>query len=455
MSGAAEKPGGGKAIFLARLGCPKNQVDGELMLGRALAEGHTVVDDPEAADVLVVNTCAFIAAAREESVDTILELARVKATREGRRLVVTGCMAERYREELTSAIPEIDAMVGTGALDRFGSALEARGGEIFLGGSKHYLPSALMERAVTETDGSAWLKVSEGCDHECSFCVIPSFRGRHESRPLEDVAAEAGKLVASGIVEVNLIAQDLSAYGRDLGRREGLAELLWRLGRVRGLERVRCFYLYPSTLTDAALDAMRDVDNVVPWIDIPLQHADSEVLRLMRRAKDTGQVRRVVERIRERIPHAAIRTSFIVGFPGETEEAFRRLCAFVEETRFHNIGVFAYSPEEGSPAHDLPGAVDPEVAAERRDELLAIQEPIREELLDAEVGRVRRVLVCGRDEDGSWFGRTEHQAPDIDGVTLLGDEAEGLVGRIVDVEITGAEGLDLFGELVGGASRPS
>jgi len=436
-----------KKIYFARLGCAKNQVDGELMLGRALADGHTLVEDADDADVLVVNTCAFIAAAREESVDTILELARVKAAREGRRLVVTGCMAERYGSELTSAIPEIDAMVGTGALDRFPAALEARGGEMFRGSSKHYLPSALMERMVTETDGSAYLKVSEGCDHECSFCVIPSFRGKHESRSIDDIAAEAERLTAGGIVELNLIAQDLSAYGRDRGLKDGLAELLWRLGRVRGLERVRCFYLYPSTLSDSALDAMREVDNVVPYVDIPLQHADSEVLRLMRRAKDTGQIRRVVERIRERVPGAAIRSAFIVGFPGETEDAFGRLCDFVAETRFHNIGVFAYSPEEGSGADGLAGEVDPEVARDRRDALMAVQEPITAELLDAQVGSTQRVLVCGRDEDGTWFGRTDIQAPEIDGITLLGGDLSQLRGTIVDVEITGAEGMDLFGEV--------
>jgi ribosomal protein S12 methylthiotransferase len=434
-------------IYLARLGCPKNQVDGELMLGRAIADGHTVVENPDDADVLVVNTCAFIAAAREESVDTILELARVKAEREGRRLVVTGCMAERYGAELTKEIPEIDAMVGTGALDLFPAALEARGGELFRAGSHHYLPSALMERAVTETDGSAYLKVSEGCDHECSFCVIPSFRGKHESRTIDDIAAEAERLAARGIVELNLIAQDLSAFGRDKGLKDGLAQMLWRLGRVDGLERVRCFYLYPSTLTDSALDAIRDVGNVVPYVDIPLQHADTDVLRRMRRAKDTGQIRRIVERIRERIPNAAIRSSFIVGFPGETDDGFQRLCDFVEESRFHNIGVFAYSPEEGSGAEGLAGEVDPDVAADRRDALMALQEPITAAHLEGQVGSRQRVLVCGRDEDGIWFGRTDVQAPEIDGVTLLDGDLTQLRGTIVDVTITGAEGIDLFGQL--------
>lgn len=434
-----------KKIFLARLGCPKNQVDGEWMVGRAVAEGHTLVEDPDQADVLVVNTCAFIQEAREESVATILELARVKAAREGRRLVVTGCMAERYGAELTREIPEIDAMVGTGALDRITDAIGAGGGEIFRG-AKHYLPSALAERVVTETDGSAYLKVSEGCDHECSFCVIPSFRGRHESRSLESLAAEAESLAARGIVELNLIAQDLSAYGRDLGMKDGLAALLWRLGRVDGIARIRCFYLYPSTLTDSALDAIREVPSVVPYIDIPLQHADGEVLRRMRRAKDTGQIRRILERVRERVPGAAVRSSFIVGFPGETDEAFDALCDFVEESRFSRIAVFAYSPEEGSAAHALGGAVEPEVAAARRDALLEIQEPISAQILGEEIGHRRRVLVCGRDDDGNCYGRTDLQAPDIDGVTVFGPSVSPAVGSLVEAEITGADGFDLFAE---------
>ncbi|MBI5504260.1 MAG: 30S ribosomal protein S12 methylthiotransferase RimO [Deltaproteobacteria bacterium] len=441
----------GKKIFLARLGCPKNQVDGELMLGRARAAGHEIVEDPAAADVLVVNSCAFIEAAREESVDTILELAAIKAAREGRRLVVTGCMAERYGAELTEAIPEIDAMVGTGALDKFPSALDAEGGAIFRAG-KHYLPAAWMDRIVTETDGSAYLKVSEGCDHECSFCVIPSFRGGHESRQIEDIAAEAERLVAGGIVELNLIAQDLSAFGRDLGLKEGLAELLWRLGRVGGLARVRCFYLYPSTLSDAALDAIREVDNVVPYVDIPLQHCDSQVLRRMRRHKDTGQVRRILERVRERIPGAAVRSSFIVGFPGETERAFESLCRFVEEVRFHRIAVFAYSAEKGSEAFGLPHPVDPQTALDRRDRLLAVQEPISAAHLHEQVGQRLRVLVCGRDSDeGHWYGRTDLQAPEIDGVTFLGGDCEPARGRLVEAEITGSDGLDLFADLCSGA----
>ncbi len=431
-----------RKIYLAALGCPKNQIDAELMLGRAEADGDIVVDDPRDADVVVVNTCAFIEAAREESIETILGLAALPGA-ERRRLVVTGCMAERYGEELARAIPEIDSLVGTGALDRFGEAMDARGGTLFRAG-KHYLPSAAMERRITERDGSAYLKVSEGCDHECSFCVIPSFRGRHESRTVDDIAAEAERLAAAGIVEVNLIAQDLSAYGRDLGLKDGLAGLLWRLGRVPGLARVRCFYLYPSTLTDSALEAVRDVDNVVPWIDMPLQHADSAVLQAMRRHRDTGQVWRIIERIRRILPEAYLRSSFITGFPGETPEAFERLLRFVEEAQFDRISAFAWSPEEGSPAADLSGRVDSAEGERRRDLLLSVQEPISALRLARVVGTRQRVLVAGRDPDSGWFGRSDLQAPDIDGVTWLDGDREGALGRLLEAEVTGADGIDLF-----------
>jgi ribosomal protein S12 methylthiotransferase len=434
-----------KKIYLAPLGCAKNQIDGELMLARAAGEGHTIVDDPEQADVLVVNTCAFIADARAESIDTILGLARKKAEREGRRLVVTGCMAERFAAELGEEIPEIDAMVGTGALDRFTDAIAADGGAVFKG-AKHYLPTASMERLVSETDGSAYVKVSEGCDHECSFCVIPDIRGRHESRPIEDIAAEVERLVERGIVEINLVAQDMSAYGKDLGLNEGLARLLHRLGRVAGLERVRCYYLYPNTLSDAALDAINDVDNVVPYIDLPLQHADASVLRAMRRAKDADQLERIIERIRTRIPDPVLRTSFIVGFPGETEEAFAALCRFVESMRFDRISVFCYSREDGSPAAALPGQVPAALARLRRDLLVELQEPIGAERLARFVGRRERILVCGREDDGGWFGRTAGQGPDVDGVTYLGAAGRWSPGTMADVVISGAEAYDLFAD---------
>lgn len=436
-------PDSRERVYFLPLGCPKNQVDGELMLGQASAEGHEIVDDPDRADVLVVNTCAFIEAAREESVDAILQLAARKGDR---RLVVTGCMAERYREELRREIPEIDALVGTGGVGRFTEAVSGRAAAVFTD-EKHYLPAAAAARRVSGHDGSAYVKVSDGCDHECSFCVIPTFRGKHRSRPIDDVAAEVEGLVAAGVVEVNLVAQDLSAYGRDRGDREGLAALLARLGRIGGLARVRCLYLYPSTLTDEALAAINEIDAVVPYIDIPLQHADGEVLRRMRRARDTGQIERILERVRSAVDDAYVRTSFIVGFPGETDAAFARLRSFVESSEFDRIAVFAYSPEEDSGAAGLDGGVDATVASDRRDELLALQEPISGRRLAGRVGGTEKVLVTGRDDGGSVVGRTPRQAPEIDGVTFLGSGVDAPPGTIVTATVTGSDDYDLFAEV--------
>lgn len=413
------------------------------MLGGAKAAGHEVVSDPKLADVLVVNTCAFIEEAREQSIQTILSLAGMKERNGGARLIVTGCMAERYARELADAMPEIDCLVGTGSLDRFNEALEASGRGSFTG-LRHYMPTAGTRRDVDTTEGWAYLKVSEGCDHDCSFCVIPSFKGRHESRSVDDVIAEAELLVARGVVEVNLVAQDLSAYGRDIGEKEGLATLLHRLGRIDGLRRIRCYYLYPSTLSDAILDAVNDVESVCPYIDIPLQHADHEVLRLMRRGSDASHLRGLIARVREKVDGAVLRSAFIVGFPGETDDAFDRLYDFVGELRFDRIGVFCFSPEDGSSAAGLPKPVPPALSRERRDRLLALQESVSYELLAQQVGVKKQVLVCGKDGTGAWFGRTDAQGPEVDGVTWLDGDRSTLRGRIVEARVGGSDAYDLF-----------
>ncbi|MFP6625521.1 MAG: 30S ribosomal protein S12 methylthiotransferase RimO [Deltaproteobacteria bacterium] len=449
-----------KKVFMLQLGCAKNQVDGELMLGGAAAAGYEQVADAGDAEVLVVNTCAFIDEAKRESLDRIFELAAIKGDKPGCRLVVTGCMAERYSEALAQEIPEIDCLVGTGAVGQFASVLDGLedgpgGATRIIKAGKHYLPTAAAERIVSDVDGSAYIKVSEGCDHECSFCVIPAIRGRHESRPIEDVAAEAEALAARGIVEVNLVAQDLSAYGRDLGLKQGLAGLLYRLGRIEGLERIRCLYLYPNTLSDESLDAIAAVDAVCPYIDIPLQHADGAVLRSMRRAANNRQLRRLLERIRARVDGAVLRTSFIVGFPGETESAFDTLCSFVQEMAFQNVAVFRYSPEEGSPAASLPGRVPYGEACRRRDHLMALQESVSERVLAARVGQRQRILVGGCEEDGSWYGRTWFQAPEIDGLTWLGTASPGPAGSMVDAEVTGSSIHDLYAEVLDPATASS
>jgi ribosomal protein S12 methylthiotransferase len=365
-----------KKIFFKPLGCAKNQVDGELMLGGARAAGHELVSNPEDADVLVVNTCAFIDAAREESVDAILDLARYKSS--GRRLVVTGCLAERYGDELTREIPEIDAMIGTGALDRFNEALAADGGAIFKG-AKHYLPAAAMERVVTEGDGSAYVKVSEGCDHECAFCVIPQIRGRHESRPLDDVVSEVEGLAARGVLEFNLIAQDLSAYGRDLGVKEGLAELLYRLGRVRG---VRASALLLSVPEHADRRGHRRDGARGSRLQVRGHPLAARRRRGAEAHAPRARCRRATPYRRARA-HAARRSGVAHGvhhrISGETDRAFDALLSFVEEVRFDHVAVFRYSHEEGSGAADLDGRVPRHVAEFRRDRLLAAQEPISEE----------------------------------------------------------------------------
>jgi len=437
-----------KRLFLAPLGCAKNQIDGELMLGYARAAGYELADQPDDADVLVVNTCAFIEEAREESIGKILEMAEVKARAEGRRLVVTGCLAERYGEQLASEIPEVDAFVGTGALDRVVDAAESRGGAIFKA-AKHYLPSALMERVVSGNDGSAYLKVSEGCDHECSFCVIPDIRGKHQSRTIDDIVTEAERLVERGVLEVNLVAQDLSAYGKDQMLDQGLAALLYRLGRVDGLARIRCHYLYPNTLSDAALDAINDVDTVCPYIDLPLQHADAAVLVAMRRARGPQQLLRLIERIRARVEDPVLRTTLIVGFPGETDAAFENLRRFVEEVGFDHISVFKYSREEGSAAATLDHQVPEHVAEHRRDVLLSIQERISAARLQRFVGRVEPLLLCGYDSDAGCYGRTRGQAPEIDGLTFLGTDVEAGPGSLIDVRITGCDAYDLYARPLG------
>ncbi|RMF22859.1 MAG: 30S ribosomal protein S12 methylthiotransferase RimO [Deltaproteobacteria bacterium] len=429
-------------LYFSGLGCAKNQVDGEVLLGKAREAGHEIVTDPKEADVVVVNTCAFIEEARQESIDTILALA--ETARERGRLVVSGCLAQRYGEELLRHLPEVDVVLGTGEVERIGEALAAPHGTVLRGG-QHTLPAADTARMIDAGARWAYVKISDGCDHECSFCAIPSFRGRHRSRPVEDVVAEAERLASAGIVELNLVGQDLSAYGSDRGAAE-LAVLLERLGQVAGIERVRCLYLYPNTLSEEILEAMASVAAVCPYVDLPLQHADAGVLAAMRRGGDAASLMRLLERVRTRLPEATVRSTFIVGFPGEDEAAFECLCRFVEQARFDRIAVFRYSAEDGTAAAGLPGRVPRAVAERRRDQLLALQEEFSRERLARHVGSRQRILVEG-EGDGGWFGRTVHQAPEIDGVTFLGETAGGLRrGDLVEAEITASDAFDLFAQ---------
>jgi ribosomal protein S12 methylthiotransferase len=438
-----------RQVHFVTLGCPKNQVDSEVMLGVLARRGHALVLDPEAADVLVVNTCSFIGPAKEESIDAILDMARVKDARPGRRLVVTGCLAQRYADELRDALPEVDVFVGTGDLLRIADAVEGDAGAtpVVYRGAAHVLPEReLAARVRTGAWWTAYVKVSEGCDHTCSFCIIPRIRGRHESRPLGHVLEEAVALAADGALELNLVAQDLTAYGRD--RRDGasLATLLHALAvRVPSVRWLRLLYAYPASVTDELLQVIAAEPAVCKYLDMPLQHISDRMLRAMRRERSGQAIRRLVARIRAAVPGIALRSAFIVGFPGEREDDVRELCDFLEETAFDRVGVFRYSQEEGTAAATYPDQVPAAVMAERFARVMAVQARVAARTGAARVGQVVEVLVEEARRQGL-RGRTRDQAPAIDGcVRLRGAAAPGDVVRAV---ITGADAYDLRADVV-------
>jgi ribosomal protein S12 methylthiotransferase len=443
-------------VGLINLGCPKNQVDAEVMLGRLKAEGYDLTPDPEEADVIVVNTCGFIEAAKEESVEAILEAARLKTEGHLKRLVATGCLTQRYGKDLVEGIPELDAVVGTAGPDAIGGVLEKvlapapHGPLITIGAPGGAVDGR--ERIRVGPRHSAYLKIAEGCSKRCAFCVIPHLRGDLASRPIEEIEAETRALAAEGVVEVNLISQDTTNYGVDRYGRKRLADLIGRLSRVEGLRWLRLLYTYPTDYTDGLLTALAASDKVVPYIDLPLQHASDAVLKRMRRTGTRARLERLIERIRDRIPGVALRSSFIVGFPGETEAEFAALHDFIGEMRFDHLGVFTYSHEEGTPAYAMPDDVPDAVKAERRDALLEMQAEISREKLHALVGRTVPVLVDGlsKETDLLLEGRMPTQAPDIDGVVYINDTNDRPLdpGQIVEVEITEAHTYDVVGRIV-------
>jgi ribosomal protein S12 methylthiotransferase len=433
-------------VYLHSLGCPKNLVDSEMMLGLVARDGGEVVLDPAAADVLIVNTCGFIGDAKKESIDAILELARHKKEDPAKRLVVTGCLVQRYGKDLQAALPEVDAFLGTGDFVRLPEILKdgTRSDAVAYGGAAHVLPDLDVPRVRTGHFFSTYLKVSEGCDHRCSFCIIPKIRGRHESRPMDSVLAEAEALAADGVLELNLIAQDLTAYGRD--RRDGssLSQLLRALARVDGLRWIRLLYTYPRYVTDELLDTIAEEEKVCSYIDMPLQHISDRMLQSMRRERDGAAIRRLLERIRRRIPSVTVRTAFIVGFPGETEADFAELMAFVQEARFERLGVFRYSKEEGTAAATFGEQVPESVKRARRAALMRAQAEISAAANRNLVGTRQTVLTCGEDDRGRAYGRLPTQAPEIDGVVHLHGTVQ--TGVLTPVRITASNVYDLRAE---------
>jgi ribosomal protein S12 methylthiotransferase len=446
QAGARPKP---TAVGLVSLGCPKNLVDSEVMLGQLRRSGCEIVSDVSQAEVIVVNTCAFIDKAKQESVDTILEMARHKESGRARRLVVTGCLTQRYDAELRRSIPEIDATLGTGQVADIVAAVGGEETTAEVGRAPSWIYDHEAPRMLATAPWTAYVKISEGCDYTCSFCIIPVLRGRHRSRPIPDVEAEVRSLAERGVREVVLVAQDSTRYGLDLGLRDGLATLLRRLGAVDGIRWIRVMYAYPATVTDPILDAMAAEEKVVKYVDIPLQHAAESVLRRMKRPTGRGNLLGLVERMRERVPGLALRTSFIVGFPGETEAEFEELLRFVDEARFDNVGVFTYSDEEGTASHDLPDRVPPRVKERRRRRLLALQRRLSARRNRARVGERVEVLVEGVHPDSDLLlrGRTAGQAPDVDGSVILNDgQAPG--GSFVACEVTEGHAYDLVARIL-------
>ncbi len=438
----------GASVGMLSLGCPKNLVDGEVMLGRLREAGYRLVADAKQADVLVVNTCAFIDRARQESIDAVLEMAREKERGRARRLVVTGCLAQRYDAELRREIPEIDATLGTGQVEEI---VRAAGGEA-LPSTGDAAPTWVYDhrqpRVLSTPPWLAYVKVSEGCDYTCSFCIIPKLRGRHRSRGVEDIVAEVRALAARGVREIVLVAQDTTRYGLDHGVRDGLAYLLRRLGRVDGIRWIRVMYAYPATLSDRILDAIASEEKVVKYVDVPLQHASEPVLRRMKRPTGRGNLLGMIERIRARVPGVAIRSSFIVGFPGESEQDFARLLELVAAAELDNVGVFTYSDEEGTPAFGFPERVPARRKEARRRELMALQRRISARRNRGLLGQRALVLVEGAHPESDLLlrGRLASQAPEIDGQVIL-NEGSAEPGSFAACRITEAHPYDLVARI--------
>jgi ribosomal protein S12 methylthiotransferase len=443
------------------LGCPKNLVDSEVMMGILAREGYELTARADEAEILVVNTCSFIEAAQKESVDAILEMAEHKKFGAAKKLIVAGCLVERYRDQILEQVPEVDAVVGTGEVERI---LEAVDGDLRVlpAAPPAFLYHDLTPRVITTPRHAAYIKIAEGCDHPCTFCIIPQLRGKFRSRRFESVVREAENLAASGAREITLIGQDTTSYGEDLGLRDGLAQLLGRLAQVDDLLWVRFLYAYPNRVTQQLLDTLAAHPRLAKYMDMPLQHASRNVLARMKRGSHGDAFLKLLERIRATIPGVTLRTSFIAGFPGETDADFEELCDFVKAAKLDWMGVFEYSDVDNAGSYALDLKVDAETISGRRGRLMAIQKKVSREKLRAFKGRTAMALVEGPSKDNPlvWEARLEGMAPDIDGKVYLTDiELTGgetaAVGDVVRVEITKTDAYDLIGRVVEILARPA
>lgn len=439
-------------LGLISLGCSKNLVDSEHLLGMMVnRKGFEITNNIEEAEVVLINTCGFIGDAKEESIQTILEIGEYKNNGILKKIIVAGCLAQRYADELIAEMPEVDAVIGTGDLDKIEEIVDAilADEKIVRSESLEFLASAATERIITTNPHTAYLKIAEGCNRKCTYCIIPQLRGKLRSRTVEDIVEEAKALAAAGVREINLLAQETTEYGLDLYGKKALPNVLRALAKVDGIEWIRTYYMFPNSVTDELLEVMRDEPKVCNYFDVPIQHIADNVLRTMGRAKDGDQIRNLLTQIRTMIPEAYIRTTVIVGFPGETEEEFEQLKEFAKEFKFDYMGVFAYSREEDTVAHDLPNQVDEDIKQRRWAELTNLQAEIAEEKNRKFIGQEIEVMIDGVSSESEYMleGRTRGQALEIDGKVLTND-GEAKPGEIVTVKIEQNFEYDLLGPIV-------
>ena len=434
-------------VLLISLGCDKNLVDSEVMLGLLNKAGHQLTNDETEADVVVVNTCAFISDAKEESINTIIEMGELKKTGKLKKLIVAGCLSQRYKDEIMKELPEIDVIIGATNYDKIVEAIGTD--EESIVDDINYTPRPIAERIVTTNASMAYFKIAEGCNKLCTYCIIPHIRGRYRSMPMDSLIASAKKLASDGIKELVLVAQETTLYGVDLYGEKKLPELLTKLSEIEGIEWIRLLYCYPEEITDELIEVMATNPKICHYVDIPIQHSENAILKRMGRRTSREDIVELVGRLRTAVPDIAIRTTLISGFPGETQELHDGLVDFVDECEFDRLGVFTYSPEEGTPAAEYEDQVDGELAAKWRDEIMELQQEISYEKNQQMIGTTQKVLIEGYlVDDDVYVGRTYRDAPGVDGIVFVSAPYELISGSFVDVKITEANEYDLTGVIV-------
>ncbi len=434
-------------VLLISLGCDKNLVDSEVMLGLLNKAGHQLTNDETEADVVVVNTCAFISDAKEESINTIIEMGELKKTGKLKKLIVAGCLSQRYKDEIMKELPEIDVIIGATNYDKIVEAIGTD--EESIVDDINYTPRPIAERIVTTNASMAYFKIAEGCNKLCTYCIIPHIRGRYRSMPMDSLIASAEKLASDGIKELVLVAQETTLYGVDLYGEKKLPELLTKLSEIEGIEWIRLLYCYPEEITDELIEVMATNPKICHYVDIPIQHSENAILKRMGRRTSREDIVELVGRLRTAMPDIAIRTTLISGFPGETQELHDGLVDFVDECEFDRLGVFTYSPEEGTPAAEYEGQVDGELAGKWRDEIMELQQEISYEKNQQMIGSTQKVLIEGYlVDDDVYVGRTYRDAPGVDGIVFVSAPYELISGSFVDVKITEANEYDLTGVIV-------